>query len=173
MRAANIQRRFGNDFLYASAGGDQRYGGVGGDILIYAASDSVTDGGMGIDWLAVQQGAATINLANVADQVSGDVGLATGFENVDGLGNASALTITGDAGSNFIRGGIAADTLSGGAGDDIMYYDVADISTDGGTGNDTLTINDVDSRAYKPDVAVTVNLTNADQITGRRCHDRV
>lgn len=157
----------GNDWLYASGGGDQRYGGGGGDIVIYTGSDSITDGGTGIDWLAVQSGVATINLGNAADQSTGDTVVVTGFENVDGLGNSSVLNLTGDSGANFVRGGIAADTLAGGGGDDAMCYDASDISTDGGAGNDTLYVNDASSRNYKPDVLVTANLANAaDQVTG-------
>ncbi len=157
------------DTLYASAGGDQRYGGDGGDVFIYTTTDTMNDGEGGNDWLAVQQGSATVNLSNATDQVTSDSGQITkNFENVDGLGNSSALNLTGDANNNFIRGGIAADILDGGAGDDAMCYDVADVHTYGGDGNDMLYINEAGSRPYRTsDVSVTANLGNAtDQTTG-------
>ncbi len=70
---ANVLRGgAGADWFYASAGADERYGGAGDDIFFYSATDVITDGGTGKNWLAVQQGAMTIDLRNVADQSAGD-----------------------------------------------------------------------------------------------------
>lgn len=41
----------GNDFLHGGAGNDQLYGGAGNDILVYDATNTMMDGGSGIDYL--------------------------------------------------------------------------------------------------------------------------
>jgi len=140
----------GNDTVYGGAGVDWLYGGAGDDALGYDSEDAVTDGGAGVgDWLFVaQSAAATINLANAADQVVGG-GTATGFENVEASGSTGGMAITGQAGTNDLRGGSGADTLDGaggadwlrgGLGNDIIYYDSGDYLADGGDGSDYLVV---------------------------------
>ncbi len=76
------------------------------------------DGGAGVDTLTVGR-SITVNLG-AADQVSGDSGVTTGFENVDGTFATAALVLTGSAGANILAGGSAGDRLTGGLGADVL-----------------------------------------------------
>jgi Ca2+-binding RTX toxin-like protein len=71
----------------------------------------------------------------------------TGFENIDGTGNALDNTITGNKGNNIlsglagkdtIYGGEGNDTMDGGLGDDSLYGDKGNDSVLGDAGNDIL-----------------------------------
>ena len=48
----------------------------------------------------------------------------------------------GEAGDDYIDGGLGSDSLYGGSGDDTLVFDANDSVIDGGTGNDTLFIQD-------------------------------
>ncbi len=87
--------------------------------MIFDALDRVQDGGAGVDTLGVGT-RATVNLG-AADQVSGDNGVTTGFENVDGTRSTQSLTLTGSAGDNILFGGSAGDRITGGLGTDVLY----------------------------------------------------
>jgi Ca2+-binding RTX toxin-like protein len=151
----------GNDFVVI--GTDVKYGAgsvingdAGSDTLSYRDSNVRIDGGAGNDTLLVAQ-AATINLNNAADQVTGG-GITVNFEHISGLMSAGSLTVTGrnDVFSQ-ISGGIAADTLNagtagayldgwtstgdvlnGGAGADTLVFRGAGQTYSGGGGVDTL-----------------------------------
>lgn len=108
----------GNDTLDGGAGADSIYGGAGNDIVFYSAQDRVQNGGLGIDTLVVASG-ATINLG-ASDQVSGDSGTASGFENIDGSGATAALVLTGSTAANWLEGGSGNDRITGSRGADVL-----------------------------------------------------
>lgn len=108
----------GNDTLDGGAGGDSLYGGDGDDVLLYDTQDRVQSGGAGADTLRLTRG-ATVNLG-AADQISGDSGVASGFEHVDAATALSAVTLTGSALANHLTGGAGNDRLTGGKGADSL-----------------------------------------------------
>lgn len=108
----------GADVLDGGAGIDSLYGGAGDDVIVFDANDRVQDGGAGNDVLRVSR-SATVNLG-ATDQVSGDAGVTTGFENVEGIDATAALVLTGSAGANILAGGSAGDRLTGGLGADVL-----------------------------------------------------
>lgn len=114
----NLQGNGGGDTLNGGGGADSLYGGDGADVILFDALDRVQNGGAGLDTLSVGA-AVTVNLA-AADQISGDSGLASGFENVDASFAMSAVQLTGSAGDNSLAGGLAADRLTGGLGADVL-----------------------------------------------------
>jgi VCBS repeat-containing protein len=109
----------GRDTLEGGTGADSLYGQEGDDVIEYDPSDRVQNGGSGVDTLRLAR-SATVNLGS-ADQVSGDSGVASGFENVDATLANAAVTLTGSAGVNALAGGSAADRLTGGLGSDVLY----------------------------------------------------
>lgn len=109
----------GDDTLDGGAGADSLSGGDGNDVILFDASDRIQSGGAGIDTLNVAR-SVTVNLA-AADQISGDSGLATGFENVDATFASAAVVLTGSDGANILAGGAAGDRLTGGLGTDVLY----------------------------------------------------
>ena len=108
----------GNDTIDGGAGADSLYGGDGDDVIVFDAIDRVQSGGAGVDTLSVARG-VTVNLG-AADQISGDSGTATGFENVDATFAAAAVVLVGSAGANILAGGSAGDRLTGGLGADVL-----------------------------------------------------
>lgn len=109
----------GSDTIDGNAGADSLYGGTGDDLVIFDATDKVQDGGTGLDTLSIGV-KATVNLG-AADQVSGDSGVTTGFENVDGTYATQGLTLTGSNDANILFGGTVADRITGGLGADVLY----------------------------------------------------
>ena len=100
-------------------------------------------GGAGDDIYVVQNATDTVveNAAEGTDRVNSSVTYTisdvdvenltlTGSGNINGIGNASANTITGNSGDNELSGLGGIDVLSGGDGADTL---------NGGTGNDALT----------------------------------
>lgn len=108
----------GNDSLNGGAGADSLYGGDGDDVIVFDAVDRVQAGGAGLDTLSVGR-AITVNLAGL-DQISGDSGLASGFEHVDATHATASVSLTGSAGANILAGGSAGDRLTGGLGADVL-----------------------------------------------------
>jgi Ca2+-binding RTX toxin-like protein len=104
----------GNDSLDGGAGNDILRGGAGNDsYFVNAAADSVEEAfGAGIDTVFSTSNAFTLG-ANV--------------ENLTQTG--SAATLTGNALSNILKGGVGNDMLRGGGGNDRL---------EGGAGNDVL-----------------------------------
>lgn len=113
-----IRGNGGVDTLRGGAGRDSLYGGEGDDTVYYDAQDRVQAGGAGIDSLIVTR-AAVVNLG-AADQVLGDGGVASGFENVDATYATAAVDLTGSAGVNILAGGSGADRITGGLGADVL-----------------------------------------------------
>ncbi len=156
----------GNDTIDGGGGADIISGGAGNDLITYRGTEASIDGGADNNTL-VMLAQANVNLANSADQTSGDATVVTNFQNVDAsaLNAAQSISITGSAGVNILTGGAGNDTIdggggadiiSGGAGDDSIAYRGTENSIDGGTGNNTLVL----------DAAATVNLGNADETSG-------
>ncbi len=101
----------GNDIIDGGAGFDTLYGNGGDDRIVYDGADALSDGGAGSDTLVVSRATAlTIDLRN-ADQVAGDTGGTTGFENVDGSGSTGSLTIISSVGDSTLRGGSGNDII--------------------------------------------------------------
>lgn len=125
---------FGNDTLNGGAGDDVMRGGGGLDSY---------DGGTGIDRVSFFSRAATAGVkANLATGVIANDGFgnAETMISVEGLGGGTAFvdTFTGNAGDNFIIGGIG-DLIVGGDGDDTFELDGTPGTLDGGLGVDTIT----------------------------------
>ena len=119
----------GYDHIDGRGGRDAVDGGAGVDFIVYDAIDSVTAGGAGDDWLIVN-GAANLDLSNVADQGVGDDGLMTSMEHVDARAATVGVTAKGSSASySYLLGSAHADTLT--AGDAAAYLI-------GGKGADTL-----------------------------------
>lgn len=157
----------GNDALVGGGGADSLFGNGGDDSITYNAAATIMDGGAGNNTLVLNQTiATTVDLTNTLNAVVGG-GTAINFENIDGSASTAALTITGDANANVLKGGVGddiinggagADTISGGGGNDSVIYDTGDVSIDGGAGTDTLVLNGTSS--------ITANLANSNQVTG-------
>ena len=109
----------GNDLLNGGIGADSLIAGAGDDRVIYDAADKLANGGTGIDTLIVSNGIKA-NLGS-SDQISGDSGTTTGFENIDASAATAAQNLRGSAGDNALTGGSAADTLQGGRGADQLW----------------------------------------------------
>jgi Ca2+-binding RTX toxin-like protein len=130
----------GNDILPSTSGNDLMYGFAGNDTL---------NGGLGADTMHGGTGKDTYVVDNASDSVTEELTPAaevdtvlssinyilgsnlenltlTGTANINGTGNVLKNTITGNAGSNILDGGvdIVADKLIGGAGNDIYIVDL-------------------------------------------------
>jgi Ca2+-binding RTX toxin-like protein len=148
----------GNDRLSGGAGADTLRGGAGDDILAGGAGQDFLDGGAGADNLDGGAGAdrmvggtgddvyAVDDAGDTVTELSGeghdlvrssvsftlaenveDLEL-TGYDSIDGHGNALDNALVGNSGSNRLEGFDGNDVLDGGYGDDILV---------GGRGNDT------------------------------------
>ncbi len=126
----------GNDSLDGGSGKDTQSGGGGDDRIVYDSADTTIAGDEDNDVLVLTS-LVTVNLASIADQVSGG-GIATGFEGVDFSAIMQAVTFSGDAKDNLIIGSGFADTLSGLAGNDSLSGLAGNDTLYGGTGNDSL-----------------------------------
>ncbi len=138
----------GNDQIRGGSGADIIDAGAGNDTVDYWGTEASIDGGSGAN-LLVLRGAATINLANAADQSAGDLAAVQNFQDVDAsaltatqiaqiTGTTGANVITGGAGADVIDGNGGADTIRAGAGNDTVVYRGAEALVDGGAGLDTL-----------------------------------
>ncbi|SFS10949.1 calcium-binding protein [Sphingomonas jatrophae] len=118
-----------SNLIDGRGGADVIDGGEGDDTIVYDATDTLVQGGEGVDWLVVR-GAANIDL-RAADQGLGDAGTMTGFEHVDARGSVAAVTLRGsDLTASKLLGGSGADTITfGTAGGEIIGGGGADILT--------------------------------------------
>jgi Ca2+-binding RTX toxin-like protein len=112
----------GNDQVAAMTGHSDsiRLGGGNDIVFIDAAnlaSNSVVDGGEGIDTLAF-----SLRGSGAAGSFNLSIGSAIGFENI--FGTAGADTITGNSANNELRGGGGNDILRGEDGNDTLVGDV-------------------------------------------------
>ena len=98
----------------------------------------------GIDSHAVTIGSGSQNYMNPIDNTNGAEYYRPGDDlsitmEKDDLG---ADTLYGEAGDDYIDGGLGSDKLYGGADNDTLVFDENDSVIDGGTGKDTLLIQD-------------------------------
>jgi len=104
----------------------------------------------------ITQTEGNISSYSAADPASGTLG-----ETIDvaqkavnnALGGSGDDTLIGDAGNNWLSGGLGADSLSAGAGDDVLLIDANDTHIDGGDGNDLAQV--------VGDAGVTLNLAQS------------
>ncbi|MDY0194924.1 MAG: hypothetical protein RBR33_02550 [Sulfurovaceae bacterium] len=104
----------GNDILNGGDGVDLLYGDAGDDQIIYDASDSIIDGGAGIDTLYIAGSGVTLDLTIIADTKiisiekidlsgSGDNTFILNYSDLLALSNDSGiLFITGDSGDMVV-----------------------------------------------------------------------
>jgi len=120
------------NILSAGAGNDTLNGGAGADILI---------GGVGDDTYVVDNigDVVTENLDEGTDTVLSSVTytLAANVENLT-LTGTSAISGTGNALDNVLRGNTANNTLSGGDGNDLLSGSLGNDTLKGDAGNDVL-----------------------------------
>ncbi|NBR30095.1 MAG: hypothetical protein EBT83_17075, partial [Betaproteobacteria bacterium] len=111
------------DVLTGNAGSNWLRGGGGNDVL---------DGGGGADWVSYSNSPSgvVVNLSSgsASDGWNGLSGLLNlgGFDQLQRIENAEgsdfADSLTGDAGSNVLRGRYGDDTIDGGGGDDTGWF---------------------------------------------------
>lgn len=159
----------GNDLYFGRLGqvSGTLDGGAGDDRFALGAGGETVQGGIGVDTVDFQGGAAvTLDLADMAratGRARGDVYLSieifqgsgkgdrlrgNGADNTF-FGNGGADRLAGGEGIDFLAGGAGRDTLTGGLGDDTFFFRAAkdgadvirDFSSDGGPdANDRLAI---------------------------------
>ena len=122
----DIQRgQEGNDTLYGSAGADQLNGGIGIDVANYTQSTSrvelnlATGGTVGDAAGDTYFGIEIVFATSFDDIITGNVGT----NDLRGLGGDDELN--GEAGNDRLYGGQGADVLNGGDGVDAAYYTTA------------------------------------------------
>lgn len=124
----------GNNTLDGGAGNDSMAGGAGDDVYIVdSTGDTVTE--------AANAGNDTVR-ASITWTLGANIENLelTGFNAINGTGNALANLIIGNSAANTLSGGAGADTLIGGEGDDVYIVDnVGDIVIENsGEGIDTV-----------------------------------
>ena len=144
----------GNDVLTGGLGSDQLQGGQGNDTLYFDISDSLVDGGEGIDighLNANNEQHINFDLTKASVEIlhsdtSGD--LLTAFNHTQAVtiyandgadyveGSDHDDQLFGEAGHDTLKGGAGADKLDGGAGNDTLYFDQQDTQVQGGEGYD-------------------------------------
>lgn len=118
--ANNIYGNAGNNVIDGGASNDQMSGGAGNDTYIVDQfDDNVSeDPDSGTD----------IVLASVTFALSANIEALTlqGVGDFKAFGNDLANLLTGNAGNNFLNGGLLGDTMRGGAGNDTYRVEQAD-----------------------------------------------
>jgi Ca2+-binding RTX toxin-like protein len=127
----------GNDTLDGGAGDDVMIGGLGDDVYVVSSpADEVReDAGEGTDTV-VADDSYTLG-ANVENLIL------TGTDDINGGGNDSSNTLTGNSGDNQLSGGGRSDTLEGREGDDILDGGQGADTLRGGAGNDTYIVDNI------------------------------
>jgi Ca2+-binding RTX toxin-like protein len=145
------------NLLSGGSGTDTLSGGDGNDTLDGGTSGDSMTGGAGNDSYVVENSADKVIEASGggADRVSASISVTlsgyvekltlTGTAAINGTGNGSSNTITGNSAINSLSGGDgndslygmeAADTLTGGNGNDLLDGGSSGDSLTGGAGND-------------------------------------
>jgi Ca2+-binding RTX toxin-like protein len=134
----------GNDELVGSGGNDTLDGGAGSDIMNGGAGNDVFFVNAALDQVQEAAGSTggkdTVN-STVSETLDDNVEtlVLLGSKNINGNGNSSANTITGNERNNTLDGKVGADKLNGAGGNDVLIWDPLD-TYDGGTGTDTLKV---------------------------------
>jgi Ca2+-binding RTX toxin-like protein len=143
----------GNDKIYAGGGADYINGGSGNDLMVGGAGDDTyvvdstqdvaqenTDGGSDTVFASI-----TWTLANSVENLI-LTGGSSGFDNINGTGNAANNVISGNNGKNTLNGldgddridgASGDDKLLGGAGNDVLVGGFGNDRMEGGVGDDT------------------------------------
>lgn len=156
--ADSIWARGGDDALRGLAGADRLDGGFGDDTLLGGRGDDLLSGGPGNDRLDGGPGRDRVDYSQArggvqVDLISGFAYGAAGDDTLrgidDAIGSRGDDYLTGDEGTNVLRGGNGNDRLGG--DDPLGYYYGRSGSADrlyGGAGNDRLGGGDGDDRLY-------------------------
>lgn len=130
--ADNIQSGAGDDGLYGLGGDDTLAGGSGNDILAGGQGADHLDGGDGRDVAVYLSSAAgvTVDLGSSSAQIGGDAegDVLVSIEHITGSVHDDRLT--GDDGTNVLRGAGGADYIDGGAGQDRASYAYSSVGVD-------------------------------------------
>lgn len=126
-----------NNTLIGNSGNNTLLGNDGADVINGGAGNDIINGGNGTDTAsyAGAGGSVTVNLGIVAAQATGGAGSDTlsFIENL--IGSSFGDSLTGNASSNVIDGGLGADIMAGGDNNDTYYVDnVGDNVIEGGAG---------------------------------------
>jgi Ca2+-binding RTX toxin-like protein len=130
------------NYLSSGGGVDTLNGGAGDDVYYVSAKDTVVESAGGgtdvVNFRFTEQG-DSYTLADYVENLA-----LTGTGNLNGTGNASANTITGNDSQNTLDGGVDAanDVLIGGKGDDTyIVRNAGDVITENASeGNDTVVV---------------------------------
>ena len=135
----------GNDSLNGGVGADSLTGGNGNDIyFVNSLLDITTE--TNIDSVTGGDDEVRSNVSHTLKDniekltlltVSVDP-LTLALNNINGIGNGLANTLTGNGGNNILNGLDGADALNGGAGNDTLSGGAGADSLLGGAGNDSL-----------------------------------
>ena len=155
----------GNDTLEGGGGNDTLDGGDGNDVLIGGAGADRMTGGAGNDTYYIDDlGDVVVDASGVDTvvvSVAYDLTKLTGIENVTGAG-AAAITLVGDAfsnwlvgndGHNILKGGRGNDSLDGGAGNDKLYGQEGYDLLRGGSGRDIFVFDKKPTKSTKDKIA--------------------
>ncbi|HEV7881283.1 S8 family serine peptidase [Bradyrhizobium sp.] len=119
--------REGNDIIFGGAGADMMLGGAGSDTyFVDNLSDNIIEHpGEGIDTAYVDVSGYTLADNVELGAVATIAGMTLSGNAGDNWlwGNAGNDTLHGGAGNDFLSGGAGADTLAGGAGNDVYIVD--------------------------------------------------
>jgi trimeric autotransporter adhesin len=145
----------GADALYGGAENDTLWGGDGGDLLLGQEGIDTLRGGLGDDAYYIETAGDLVveNAAEGVDSVLTDFTytLAANVENLELNQVAGAISGTGNALDNRIRGNTSANIIDGKAGADIMR---------GGLGADSYVVDDLGDRVFE-----VFSVTDIDQVT--------
>ncbi|WP_375411312.1 calcium-binding protein [uncultured Bradyrhizobium sp.] len=144
---ATLTTGHGDTVLWGNVGDDTLIGQGGGDVLI---------GGVGADTMVGNAGNDIYVADNIGDKVIEHAGegtdtvyvWASGYtmdDNVEvgAIGNASAMTLSGNSGDNWLWGNAGNDTLIGGGGNDFISGGAGTDTLIGGTGDDIIIVDNV------------------------------
>jgi Ca2+-binding RTX toxin-like protein len=186
--ADRIEGGFGNDILVGNGGADVLIGGAGDDIMIVDLSDSIVDGGAGMDTLRASGAtplAGTLVSIEVVELVGGASLSLAGSQFANGLAKTTAVSGTGsitvnmDAGINFLSQGFAFTgsgvtvVVNGSSGTDIIKAGGSAHIINGGGGADQIrggtAADAIDGGADNDKI---IGFTGADILTGGTGNDQ-
>ncbi|WEX74611.1 calcium-binding protein [Sinorhizobium numidicum] len=145
-----IRTEVGNDVVDAAAGDDmivdgrganRLFGGAGNDSITTTLYSAEIDGGLGQDWLRIEERVRTSDAT--IDFSAGTASTGTVFRGIEqasvALGGGNDTVIAGNLTYAVVYAGAGDDRLVGGAGRDSLHGEGGNDRIDGGGGNDTIT----------------------------------